>query len=261
MGKKILVGLAIALVGVMVVKYTWAGSHLRLSLQQWSQAAKQAVPLERELERLQMEVNQLASHDERFLDKLARQAQSVTKLQASVDQLKGRIAKREQEIRTMHQALAGDDTQVVYQGQRYPRSEMEEQLRLDFLALEADEQLLDSRIKHLIEMKKSLQLNEQKWKHAQLYRERLAAELQRLETALAAERRLQREKTDSLDDSPYRKLESEIEAFRDEIEVLKTKRQLAAPRDEGPIRREQHQREEGQKWRQRLAERLTLPQS
>jgi cysteinyl-tRNA synthetase len=261
MWKKILVGVAIAVGCVMLVKYTWAGSHLRLSFQKWSKSAKRSVPLERELERLQMEVNNLAHQDERFLDKLARQAQSVKKMQANVDRLKTQIQAREQDLKRMHTALANKDTQVVYQGQRYPREEMEEQLKLDFLALEADEQLLDSRTKHLAELKKSLQLNEQKWKRAQLHREQMATELQRLETTLAAERRLQREKGRSLEDAEYRKLESEIEAFRDEVEVLKTKRELTGQRDEGPIRAAERQREEEQKWRQRLAQRLAPPQS
>jgi septal ring factor EnvC (AmiA/AmiB activator) len=261
MWKKILVGVAIAFGCVLLIKSTWAGSHLRLSFQKWSKSAKQAVPLERELERLQMEVNQLAQHDERFLDKLARQAQSVKKLQASVEQLKTHIQEREQDIEKMHTALANKDAQVVYQGQRYPREEMEEQLKLDFLALEADEQMLESRTKHLTELKKSLQLNEQKWKQAQLYRDRMAAELQRLETTLAAERRLQRNKGRSLEDAEYRKLESEIEALRDEVDLLKTKRELAGQREEGPVRAAERQREQDQKWRQRLAQRLAPPKS
>jgi len=258
--KQIFVGLAIASAAVMVVKSTWAGSHLRLAWHKWSQAAKQAVPLECELERLQMEIKQLAQHDERFLDKLARQAQAVKKLQASVEQLQSQTHKRQQEIKALHESLIGNETQVVYQGQRYPRAELEEQLKLDFLALEADEKILENRIKHLQEMKKSLHLNQQRWKQAQLHRERLAAELQRLETTLVVERRLQKDRRNSLEEDPYRKLESEIEAFREEVELLKTKRELAGQHDEGPLRASQRQRQEEQEWRQRLAQRLAGPQ-
>jgi hypothetical protein len=254
--KKILIALAIALVAGLAIKHTWAGSHMRLSLQKWATAAKKAVPLEREIERLQMELNHLSGQDERFLDKVAHQALAVEKLETQIANLKKDLAQREAQVRAMHVALATKDAQVIYNGERYTRDTMEQQLKIDFLGLEADEQVLHSRTEHLMELKKSLLLHRRKLSELKVQRERMATELQRLETAVAVERRIKREEESSIDDTQYRKLAEEIAAVRDQVQLLKTKRELRNEMGEGPVRAQERQREEEAKLRQRMAERF-----
>jgi hypothetical protein len=254
--KKILIGLAIALAAGLALKYTWAGSHVRLSIQKWAKAAKKAVPLEREIERLQMELSQLSSQDERFLDKVAHQALAVEKLETQIAHLKKDLAQREAQVRAMHVALATKDAQVVYNGERYSRDLMEQQLKLDFLALEADEQVLQSRTEHLLELKKSLTMNRRKLSDLKLQRERMATELQRLETAVAVERRIKQEEEATIDDSEYAKLSSEIAQVRDQVQLLKMKRELRKEMGEGPVRAQERQREEEAKLLQRMAQRF-----
>jgi len=254
--KKIIVGVIVAVGLLVALKGTWAGSHLKLTFHKWGKKAVASVPLEREIERLQMEVTDLGRQDERFLDKVAHQALAVEKLEAQVGTQKKHVARREADVKAMHTALANKDAQVTFQGERYPRAAMEQQLKLDFLTLEADEQVLQSREQHLMELKKGLALNRQKWSELKVQREQMAAELQRLETAVVTERRARAEQTAKIDDRDYRKLSEGIAAVRDRVNLLKKKRELRGELGEGPVRAIERQRQEEAKLRSRMAQRF-----
>jgi len=256
MCKKVVVGVAIAIAALVVINGTWLGSHFRLWAKKAAAEARERVRPEVEIERLRMELSGLKGQDERFIDKVARQALAVEKLEAQTEALRKDLVRREKELKEMHAALAKKDTQVSLRGERYPREKVAEQMRLDFVAFEADEQVLQSREAHLAELKKSLSLNRRKLSELRVLRERMATELQRLETALAQERRAQAEQARSLDDAAYRRLTDEITAVKERIELLKKKRELRGEVMEGPVRAAEQQREEDAKLKERMDRRF-----
>jgi hypothetical protein len=256
MCKKVIVGVVVAIAALVAIKGTWLGSHFRLWAKQTAAEARERVSPEREIERLRMELSGLKSQDERFIDKVARQALAMEKLEGQTAGLKKDLARREKDLKEMHAVLAKKDAQVVFHGERYPREKVAEQLKLDFVSFEADEQVLESREAHLAEMRKSVTLNRRKLSELRVQRERMATELQRLETALAEERRTQAEQSRSLDDASYRRLTDEIAAVKERIELLKKKRELRGEVIDGPVRAAEQQREEDAKLRARMTQRL-----
>lgn len=256
MWKKLLVGALAVVVALAVVKGTWLGSHLRLWAKNLGAQAREQVPPEREIERLRMELTGLKGLDERFIDKVARQALDVEKLEAQVGELKKELTHREKELKAMHAALASKDEQVSYNGEKYPREQVAQQLKLDFVSFESDEEVLKSRQAHLSELKRSLTINRKKLSELKVVRERMATELQRVETALSEERRVQAQQDATLDDASYRKLTTEINSVREQIELLKKKRELRGVVTDGPIRAAEQQREQDAKLKARIERRL-----
>lgn len=257
MWKKILAGALAVVVALAVIKGTWVGSHLRLWAKTLGTHAREQVPPEREIERLRMELVGLKGLDERFIDKVARQALDTEKLEAQVAELKKDLARREKDLKAMHAALASKDEQVAYNGEKYPREQVVQQLKLDFVSFESDEEVLNSREAHLAELKRSLAINRRKLSELKVVRERMATELQRLETALAEERRVQAQQQATLDDASYRKLTAEISGVREQIELLKKKRELRGVVTDGPIRAAEQQREQDAKLKARMERRLS----
>lgn len=251
MCKKLCIGALLAAVALVVVNKTWVGSHFRLWAKEAAAHVRDAVPPEQEIERLRMELSGLKGQDERSLDKVAQQALAVEKLEGQAAALKKDLARREKELKEMHAALASKEAQVVFHGERYARDKVADQLKLDFAAFEADEQVLESREAHLAELRKSLTINRRKLSELRVQRERMGTDLQRLETALAEERRHGAERERSLDDAGYRKLTGEIAEVRERVELLKKKRELRGE-VEGPVR----VNDQDVKLRERMTRRL-----
>ena len=251
--KKLAVAFIVIAVAVVAVKGTWIGSHFRLWARQAGQRVKDAIPPEREIERLKMELAGLRSSDERVVDTVARQAVQADRLDRQAVALRADLAKREKDLRAMHEALATKGEQVSYNGAQYGREKVEKQLRLDFAAFEADEEVLKSREAHLDELRKGLAMNRRKLGELKLQRERMATELQRLETGLAEERRAQAMQGATVDDSAYRRLTDDLEAVKERVALMKARRELRGQPDEGPIRAAEKARAQDERIKARLS--------
>ncbi|MBY0227922.1 MAG: hypothetical protein K2W96_01445 [Gemmataceae bacterium] len=252
MFKKLIVAAIVVAVVVGAVKGTWLGSHFRLWTKKMGQRVKDAVPPEREIERLKMELADLRGQDEKVIDTVARQTVQADKLHGQAEALRADLGRREKALKGMHVALATEGEEVAYNGASYARADMEKQLRLDFAAFEADEELLKSRDAHLAELRKSLAMNKKKLGELKVQRERMATDLQRLETALAEERRAQALEAGTLDDSAYRRLTDDLEAVKERVALLKAKRELRGQPDEGPVRSAEKSREVDERIKARL---------
>src|SRR5262249_3053957 len=90
-------------------------------------------------------------------------------------------------------------------------------------------------------------INRKKLSNLKVVREQMATELQRLETALAHERQIQAEQQATLDDASYIELRKSVDAIRDKIELMKTKRELKGEAKSGPVRAAEVQREQDAK--------------
>jgi len=223
MCKKVLIVALAVVVGLAVVKGTWIGSHLRLHFKQARDSVKASIPPEQEIARLRMELGNLAREDDKHFDKVARMWARVEKTDREVTDIKTRLSKEEARIKQLRLELVGKDSDfVLYQGNKYTMDD----LRSDALAFQQAEDSCKSKDANLQAQKKHLALEKKKLSELRITREKMATDLQRLETALAEERHAQAASESCVDDSSYRKLRKEMESVRERIDILKKARQL-----------------------------------
>jgi len=246
MCKKVLIATLAVVFGLAVVKGTWIGSHVRFNFKKAQTWVNDRVPPEQEIARLRMELDNLGKDDEKYYDKVARQVTEVKKMERQVAAMRRDLSGREASIRDMRTALNRDkDTDLVtFNGNRYERTDLQEQIRRDAQNFLADEATVKSREQHLQAMRKSLAINKKKLSELKIVREQYATELQKLETALAEERQVQAQAAATLDDADYQRIRKDMDSIRDKIEFLKTKRELKGEALDGPVKAVEKQREE-----------------
>ena len=221
MCKKVLIAAAAVIVGLIVVKGTWVGSHLRNNACKLGNYIKTSVPPEDEISRLRMEVQNLQKDDDRHVDKVARMAVDLEKMERDVAKVKVGLAREEGRIREARKEM-GESAFVVFGGSRYTRDD----LRLDAQAFKTAEDNLKSREEAVAAKRRHLTLEKKKLAELQTTRNEMLNDLQRLETELALERQAQATSESSIDDAGYRKIRKDMEGVRDRVNILKESRKL-----------------------------------
>jgi hypothetical protein len=256
MCKKLLITALAVVVGLAVLNGTKLGSLLRYKFQKAGEALQDQIPPETEIGRLRMELDQLAREDERYYDQVARQVQEVKKLRDRVTTDRTALAKREGEIRGMREALANEEaTFVSFNGERYPRKDVETQLRLDARKFLADEKAVKADEEHLQLLEETLAINKTKLNDLVVRRKEMAARLQTMEKELAKER-LQAQSQMNVDGGAYGKLNKEIDALESRFEINKTKRELRGDSSQGPIRAAEEKKAEEAKLDKEINDRF-----
>jgi len=253
MCKKLLITVLAVVVGVGVVSGTRVGSHFRLWWNKSSAWAKAQVPPETEIDRLKMELDNLARLDDRYFDQVARQKREVQKVEKKVQKDRTSLTRLEGELKGMREALADKGEFVLFKESRYKRGEVQEQFNIDFkhfLVLEegvkADEQNLEA-------LKATLKESEQKVQELATVRSKMKTRLQTLAAKLERERRLQNQSSIAIDDSRYATLNKQLDELEDRIESMEIKRDMKGQSGKGPIRAQEEAKEE-QKRLDKLAE-------
>jgi FtsZ-binding cell division protein ZapB len=221
MCKKVLIAAAAVIAALVVVKGTWLGSHFRMNACKVRDWAKASVPPEDEIARLRMEVQNLRKDDDKHVDKVARMAVDLEKMEREAAKLKANLVREEGRLRELRKEM-GDSTFVVSGSNRYTRDD----LRIDALAFKTAEDNLKSKEETIVAKRRHLTLEKKKLTELQTSRNQMINDLQRLETALAEERQAQASSESSIDDASYRKIRKDMEAVRDRIDVIKKSREL-----------------------------------
>jgi septal ring factor EnvC (AmiA/AmiB activator) len=222
MSKKVLIAAAAIVVALIVVKGTWLGSHLRMNACKVGNFLKTSVPLEDEISRLKMEVQNLQKDDDKHVDKVARMAVDLAKMEREVAKLKANLVREEGRIRDVRKEM-GDSTFVVFGGSRYTRDD----LRLDAQSFKTAEDNLKSKQETIDAKSRHLKLEKKKLTELQTTRTQMLNEIQRLETALAEERQAKAASESTIDDAGYHKIRKDMEGVRYRIDVLKESRKLS----------------------------------
>jgi len=253
MCKKLLITVLAVVIGVGVVSGTRVGSHFRLWWNKSSAWAKNQVSPETEIERLKMELENLARLDERYFDQVVRQKLDVQKVDIKVQKERASLVKLESDLKGMREALVNQDEFVVFKDSRYKRTDVQEQFNIDFkhfLVMEegvkADEQNLEA-------LKATLRESEQKVQELATVRAKMKTRLQTLAAKLERERRLQNQACISIDDSRYATLNKQLDELEDRISSMEMKRDMKGNSGKGPIRAQEEAKEE-QKKLNKLAE-------
>jgi hypothetical protein len=251
MCKKVLIAALAVVIGLAVVSSTRLGSHLRLRWKRATDWASRQVRPEDEVARLRMELANLARQDDQHYDKVARMAVDVDSLRKDVNQQKDNLTKLEKRIRALRGELANKAEFVVYNDQRFSREDAQRQFDRDVDTFRVAEEAVKSRETTLKAKEKLLHMERDKLSKLQAEREKMAADLQTLETLLAEERQAQAARESSIDDSGYRKVRKDMNTLRERIEVLKKKRQLRGETLGGPIEeaeKTQHEKAQRDKY-------------
>jgi hypothetical protein len=221
-------------------------SHVKLWLQERRQEAQDSIPPEKEIARLKMELDNLAREDERHFHRVAVQIVEVQKLEKQVNALRTKVNEEERRIFAMKAsydaAVKAEKKQVKHGEGTYDLEVFHNELRANASRFQVEEQLLKSKEEQLTLRKKTLESNRRKLSELKLVRQQMKTELERLETALAAERQAQALQQNTLDDASYRKLRQDLDSVRDKLEVMKQKQSLKGEVD-GPVRAEEQRKE------------------
>jgi len=208
MSKKVLIASVAIVVGLLVVSFTRIGGHLRVLRKDFCETINRQIPPEQEIARLKIDLDNLAREDDRHFDKVARQIVEVKNLDAQVERTK---------------------LQAEYRNSGY--------------RFQVDEETLKSKQEQFATMKQTLEVNRKKLSELKLVRQQMMTELQRLETALAAERQAAAAENNTLYDASYQKIRKDMDRVSDRIKVLKEKRTLKGD-VEGPVRAAEQRKEQ-----------------
>jgi len=221
MTKKVLIAAVAIVVGLVVIKGTWLGSHARHAFKSLRAKVENSIPPEQEIARLKMEIQNLKKEDDKHVDRVARLAVDVEKMERELGAVKTKLASEEARLRDVRKEL-GDSSFVVHHGTRYTRDD----LRAQALSFKTAEESVKSREESLQAKRSILALEKKKLNELQTVRNQMAADLETLEAALIQERHAQAASESCIDDSSYRAIRKDMESVRDRIEVLKKKREL-----------------------------------
>src|SRR5262249_12084300 len=154
---------------------------------------------EDEIARLRMELGNLARQDDRYLDKVAALDGEVKGLRQDVEARKDNLTKLEKRIRALRGELANKAEFIVYADQRFSRDEAQRWFDRDVDTFRIAEEALKSKEKSLQAKEKLLRMEFDKLSKLQAEREKMAADLQTLETQLAEERQAQAASESTID--------------------------------------------------------------
>jgi len=238
MTKKVLIAAVAIVVALVVVKGTWLGSHLRLGAKRIRTMVETTIPPEQEIARLRMEVQNLKKDDDKHVDRVARLAVDIEKMERELATVKTNLAREEARLREVRKEM-GDSTFVVFHGTRYSRDD----LRVEALAFKTAEESAKSKEESIQAKRRILTIEKKKLNELQTVRNQMVADLERLEAQLVEERHAQAACESCIDDSSYQAIRKDMESVRDRIEVLKKKREL---RGEIPLPEVANERQKAQ---------------
>jgi len=252
MCKKLLIAAIAIAVGVGVVSGTRLGSHIRLRMCKAQNWVEEQIPPETEIERLRMELKQLGSEDARNYDQVARQQHDINKRRAKLSQDKVSLDKMASRIQDLRSTLVDSSEFVSYAGNRYKRSEVEEQVRVDGSKFLADEEAVKADEETLKILEQTLEQNKTKLKNLEVNRKKMETRLALLEKELARQHALAAQNKFSVDDSGYSKIQQDINKVEDRVGVMKTKQELIGESSKGPIHAAEEKKVENDKLKQAL---------
>jgi outer membrane murein-binding lipoprotein Lpp len=256
MFKKLLIATLAVVVGIGLVSGTQFGRHLWFKLNKVNEWAKQQIPLSEEIERLKMEVNNLKQDDAHYFNLVAQQKVQVDELKGKVNKSRVALAKQEAFIKEMRQGLADANAKfVVYAGDRYPRAQVEAEVRNEGRRFLADEKLLKADEEILATLEETLAANKAKLDGLALRRKGMEARIGHLERKLA-QLRLKEQNNIRIDDGRYGRVDKEIEELDKRFAVEEAKSELKGEAQGGSIRAQAERKAEAQKEEEALEKRF-----
>jgi len=243
MGKKVLIAAIAVVVALVVINFTRLGSHIKLWKHQLGVAIQAQIPPEQEIARLKMELDNLGKEDEKHFHKVATQVVEVQNMEKEVAALIKQKNDRAASIMAMREAMKGDAKFITYADQKFAREKFMESYRTAGASFLTFEEYVSSKEDILATRQKSLEANKKKLLELKTEREKMRADLERLQLAIEQERQAQAEAANAPDDAHYLRIRSQMEEVSNKIRVEQQKRMLKGEVDT-PVRAAEQKKEQ-----------------
>lgn len=244
MTKKIIIAVVAVVVALAVINFTWLGSHFRSWWRETAQRVERSVPLDREIKRLEMEIDNLKSEKDRLFDEMLRRGVEVKKLEVVVKADQAKLAQAEKSIYAMKQSLKASGEYVTYLDKEFKRDVLQDDLRRLGANFRLDERTVQSKEEQLALKRKAYENHRKVYAEIELARQEMATELERLKTEFAREQELQASEK-KVATPGFERVRNDMDKLRGRIEELKMRRELKGDVD-GPVRAHERRMKEQQ---------------
>jgi septal ring factor EnvC (AmiA/AmiB activator) len=239
MFKKVLIASLAVVVGLAVIANTRLGSHARLWLRGMKTSMAKQIKPEREIQRLRMEVERLEQQDKVYFDKVATQRVAVRELEAKLTKDQEALAvlkTRLTDLRALVKDAGNSEGQKVsYKGIDFTLAKVKQQIDLDWDRYQPLKGSVESQEAYLATLKKALAQNEEKLFSLEKTRKEMLTQLQNLENELTELRQAKAGQAGVISDQGYDRVQRDINAVKQRLEVEKEKHKLIGARGKGPI--------------------------
>jgi peptidoglycan hydrolase CwlO-like protein len=239
MCKKLGIASAALLVGLLVVTQTRVGQKLyglgELAVGKVFNGASKQVPLDWDIDRIANEVDKLDKDIARNWDTLAPEMVVVENLKKELEELRTNLTDRLEALNRMNHDLKSGDTEVVYLGQKYQVSQLQEKFAKDWKAFRTAEEHLKAKEKLLGHKQAHVTAIKAKIDNMRNVKDQLKTELARLKNELEAVRLAQTEVTVEVDDSRLAHIRGSLSEVKDRIRELQIKVELQGKSASNPI--------------------------
>jgi DNA repair exonuclease SbcCD ATPase subunit len=236
MCKKFLIAGVAVILGLVVVRNTEVGSHLRALWRDAKATVRNSVPIPNEIERLRAEIDRLDNVYRTQFSPVAEQMVALEKLKKEIAQIEKKLTNEHADILTMKKDLESGASKITYGDVTYTRARVEADLDRRFEAykaceaglkakqnlLEAKEEKLSTAMKRLEEMKNA--------------KSELQAELARLENEYEKVRLAQEQSDLKIDDSELARIKTSMADLRERVDVERKKCELAGQFLTSPVK-------------------------
>jgi chromosome segregation ATPase len=235
MCKKFLIAGVAVIVGLLVVKKTEVGSHLRAWWKDGRNFVKNSISIDKEIERVRGDIGRLDHVYKTQFHPVAAEAVAVENLKQEIAKIEKRLEEQQSDIEIMKNDLKSGTAFITYGDVKYTREKVQADLARRFEAyktcetgLKAKRELLEAKEEKLAQAMKKLE----EMKNA---RTEMEAELARLEAEYEGVKTARARSNFQIDDSELSRIKSAMAELKTRVQVEKKKCELAGQFLSSPI--------------------------
>ncbi len=236
MFKKILIAGVAVVVGLMVVRHTQVGSHLKAFWKDGKNFVANAIPIENEIERMRGDIARLDDLYKTQLQPYAVELVVVENLRKEIAEIEKKLETEKSNIDTMKNDLKTGAAKITYCDVTYPRARVEKDLDRRFSSYLTCEKGLDAKKDLLAAKEEKLGYAKNKLETMKTSRFLMDADLARLEAEYEGVKNAQATSELQLDDSEFSRIKTSMAQLQQRIQVEKKKCELAGSFFGNPVK-------------------------
>ncbi len=217
--KKLVLGGALAAVGLSAVFGTAGLSYLRTGWQSASDSVRQNVPIAWELKRARQMIDDLKPEIQRNMQVVAREEVGVERLSQEVTQKNSQIAKAKHDIMRLKSDLESGSVHFVYAGHSYSSQQVKDDLAARFKQFQVHEKTANKLTQILSAREKNLDAARRKLDEMLSAKRQLEVEVENLQARLTMVEVAQTTCPVALDDSQLSHTRQLLDDIRTRIDV------------------------------------------
>jgi len=235
MCKKLLIAGVAVVVGLLVVRNTQVGSHLRAWWKDGKSFVQNSIPIDSEIERLRGDIGRMDQVYKTQFHPVAAEAVAVEHLKQEITKIEKKLDEHKSDIEIMNNDLKSGAELITYGYTKYSREQVKTDLTRRFDAyrtceagLKAKKDLLEAKEDKLAQAMKKLE----EMKNA---RTEMEAELARLEAEYEGVKIAQAKSNFQIDNSEFSRLKASMAELKTRVQIEKKKCELAGQFINSPL--------------------------